>query len=451
VTTNDDFRRPLPPWPDDEWGRWLRPTGLADGSMWVRPARVAEQSPAIETLSQQRAARILESWLFDASEREFVHKLHARLCRLSAHLEPEGRWEQVTRELRLAFATGRVVIQRPRPPDGLPGTQPVDPPRPAPERPRLPEPRQELTWIEIEIVDEAGDAIVGEPISVVDPAGARKPLTTNEQGLARLEGIDPGACEISFPRIDGREWARKGAAFPTGGDDVERVHPVQPRECMSRVAFRYAFRSGDTLWNHDVNAELRGTGRDPDVLWPGDRVHILVRDDRSDEAATGSRHHFVVKTAVRWLRLVLHDVFRKPLASVPYVLELRGGPTRSNTTGADGSLEEIIPPWVTEGVVTAGDFVWHLAIADLRPVENAPDRGDEGVLRRLRNLGCPAARDAVTRRSTESARETTEATEEETAGSFDADVFMHQALVGWRTSGELDAETKARVVDEFGV
>lgn len=118
----------LPPWPDDEWGRWLSPRGLVNGDVWVRPSSAAERHPRIEILSGSRALRFLEDWIFDDAERDFVHRLHTRLCRLSGHLDPESRWEQVTRELRNAFENERIVVHRLRPPDGAPGTVPVHPP-----------------------------------------------------------------------------------------------------------------------------------------------------------------------------------------------------------------------------------------------------------------------------------------------------------------------------------
>lgn len=445
MSPEDDEER-LPPFPDDEWGRFL---GWIDGwrDVWVRPRHLVERHPAIQLLHPTEALVVLGRWARDDFGR--IERIHRRAFGRLPDVDAENLESAILGRIEDEVRAGRLVLHAAQRREA-PGQRPSPSVRPAPERPKRPEPQRELTWIEIALVDEAGHAVAEEPVLIVDPSGARQTISTGEQGVARLGGIDPGVCDVSFPRIDGREWARKGTGFPSGTDAIARVHPVQARECMSRIAFRHAFRSGDTLWNHDVNAELRDTGRDPDVLWPGDRVNILVRDDRDEHAETGRRHPFVVKTSVRLLQLVLHDVFRKPLASVPYVLELPGRPARSDTTGADGQLEEIIPPWVTEGVVTAGDLVWHLAIADLRPVEHAPDGGEEGVLRRLRNLGCPASRDAATRRST-AAQADTEGEKEESTGAFDADVFMHQERVGWRTSGELDTETRARVIDEFGV
>lgn len=430
--------------------RWLKLPGLARSAepVWVTPRGVRPDFPGLRRMLPEIGYYLVHDWvgvphLFEGVEAMFRF-VGGEV--VSHPVTVEDRTDPII----TAFRDERLWLWR-VPVLGVPEPA-VFPEKPRSTPPPPDQPTEVLTWIEISVEDERGEVVVDEPVLIVDADGRPHERRTNLEGVVRLEPLSPGTCAVSFPRIDGREWKSKGGAFPSGNDIVARVHEVHARECMARIAFRYTFRSRDTLWLHDCNAPLRDTGRDPDVLWPGDRVKILARDDRGEDADTGRRHPFVVRTAERWLRLVLHDVFRRPLVSVPYVLELRGGPTLSDTTGEDGSMQEIIPPWVTEGVLTAGNLVWPIAIADLRPVKNAPDGGDEGVLRRLRNLGCPAGRDAVARPSTESRTDGDEsAQDQESANRFDADVFMHQVAMDWRPSGELDDETRARVIDEFGV
>jgi len=62
------------------------------------------------------------------------------------------------------------------------------------------------TWVEIELVTEEGVPVPNERYTVKVPDGTTQSGTTDRRGQARIDGIDPGACEISFPGIDGRAW-----------------------------------------------------------------------------------------------------------------------------------------------------------------------------------------------------------------------------------------------------
>ncbi len=66
----------------------------------------------------------------------------------------------------------------------------------------------ELSWIELELKDEDGVAVVGEPYEVKLPDGSVAPGTTDERGVARIEGFKPGTCEVKFPRMDKSEWKK---------------------------------------------------------------------------------------------------------------------------------------------------------------------------------------------------------------------------------------------------
>jgi hypothetical protein len=178
-------------------------------------------------------------------------------ARAAVMLPADRRHGHLLRERTPAGAVRRVgAVLRLEPP----GQRPAPPAKPAPERPRIPEPKREPTWIEISLVDEAGDAVAEEAVLIVDPSGARQTLTTDEHGVARLGGIEPGICDVSFPRIDGREWARFGERFPEGSDALEKVHLAQADECMSRIAHAYRFRSPGTLYLHHATRSSAGCG-----------------------------------------------------------------------------------------------------------------------------------------------------------------------------------------------
>jgi type VI secretion system secreted protein VgrG len=64
-------------------------------------------------------------------------------------------------------------------------------------------------WIEIDLVDDEGKPVPGEPYEIKMPDGSVKKGSLDENGFARVDGIeDPGNCEITFPNRDKKAWER---------------------------------------------------------------------------------------------------------------------------------------------------------------------------------------------------------------------------------------------------
>lgn len=66
---------------------------------------------------------------------------------------------------------------------------------------------REASWLEIELV-EAGGPVPHEPYRVELPDGTVREGKLDARGLARLDGIPRGTCQVGFPRLDARAWAR---------------------------------------------------------------------------------------------------------------------------------------------------------------------------------------------------------------------------------------------------
>ncbi len=62
------------------------------------------------------------------------------------------------------------------------------------------------TFIEIEMVDEAGDPVPGLAFVVELPDGTSRPGVLDDRGRARLDDIEPGECTITFPDLDKDAW-----------------------------------------------------------------------------------------------------------------------------------------------------------------------------------------------------------------------------------------------------
>lgn len=73
---------------------------------------------------------------------------------------------------------------------------PINPPKPY-----KPDPAK-THWVEIELVDQDGNPLPGKRYRIKTPENMLSESYTDENGKARLEGIDAGTCEITFPELD---------------------------------------------------------------------------------------------------------------------------------------------------------------------------------------------------------------------------------------------------------
>ena len=69
--------------------------------------------------------------------------------------------------------------------------------------------KQKTSWIGLQLVYESnGKPVVGMPYEVTLPDGQTVSSgSTDDKGQARVENIDPGSCQISFPTLDKEAWA----------------------------------------------------------------------------------------------------------------------------------------------------------------------------------------------------------------------------------------------------
>ena len=65
------------------------------------------------------------------------------------------------------------------------------------------------SWIEIVLVDEEKQPVPGEPYQITLPDGETVAEgTTDEKGFARVDGMEPGTCKITFPNRDQDAWKK---------------------------------------------------------------------------------------------------------------------------------------------------------------------------------------------------------------------------------------------------
>ncbi len=114
-----------------------------------------------------------------------------------------GRYEQrLKQRLTDAFLHGELMA--------LEEDRPVLAPPPWPEpvwlRPQE-APVKEPTWLAIELKDAEGQPVPHARYVVTLPDGSTREGTLNKNGHARVDGVTPGQCQVSFPELEGESWA----------------------------------------------------------------------------------------------------------------------------------------------------------------------------------------------------------------------------------------------------
>ena len=113
---------------------------------------------------------------------------------LAADVADPGAVEEIKAEQRQA-KTGKYGSEK---------VKPHKPPETKEEKAQRP------SWSEIELVDKKGQPVPGEAYRVTLPDGQTVAEgTLDEKGFARVEGMDPGTCQITFPKLEKQAWQPK--------------------------------------------------------------------------------------------------------------------------------------------------------------------------------------------------------------------------------------------------
>ncbi len=85
----------------------------------------------------------------------------------------------------------------------------ANPPKPY-KPPKTPDEKKKKTsWIEIEVIDEADQPVTGLAYKITLADGkTAKTGTLDEKGQARVAGIEPGNCKVTFPTLDKEAWEK---------------------------------------------------------------------------------------------------------------------------------------------------------------------------------------------------------------------------------------------------
>lgn len=163
---------------------------------------------------------------------------------------------------------------------------------------------------------------------------------------------------------------------------------VKQGDTIPSIAADFGFTDPKTIWNDPNNIQLKSLRKNPNVLFPGDQVYIPDKDLRIEQCSTDQRHKFVRQKLPLKLKLVLEDIYEKPIANAQCALIL-GADTYQVTTDGQGRIEQVIKPSVRYGSIVIKDpqtafqsDVLPIKIGYLDPVEEV-----SGHIARLDNLG----------------------------------------------------------------
>jgi Putative peptidoglycan binding domain len=158
---------------------------------------------------------------------------------------------------------------------------------------------------------------------------------------------------------------------------------IKQGEHVSRIAAEHGFHNYRTLWDHAENQTLKELRRNPNVLFPGDRLFIPDLEDRVEPGATEQRHSFRLHVTPLMLRVVLRTVDGEPIrhTDCELLLNLTRIPL---VTDNNGMIEQEIPKDAADVklLVPTQGLEFALKIGHLDPVEEF-----SGEQARLNNLG----------------------------------------------------------------
>src|SRR5436190_6395061 len=157
-------------------------------------------------------------------------------------------------------------------------------------------------------------------------------------------------------------------------------YQVKQGDSVFSIAFEKGFFA-DTIWEHANNEEVKDDRKDPNVLMPGDVVHIPDKRLKEVSKPTNNVHKFQVKNTPKRFRI---QIMRGdlPVRDMEYVLTIEGSETTGKTDG-EGWITRPISPNAKKGELSLQKGQkFDLNLGFLDPVDEVT-----GLQGRLRTLG----------------------------------------------------------------
>lgn len=169
-------------------------------------------------------------------------------------------------------------------------------------------------------------------------------------------------------------------------------YTVVQGDYLSKIARTFGFSSHLVLWDAPENKELKELRKNPNVLFPGDRLFIPKKEIKEQNGATGKRHRFELQSEKLFLRISLTDLKNHALAGNDCTLSLETD-SKVLSTDSQGMLErEILDPrTAAQGLLLdRGSTRDALRVERQIPLKIGnldPETKVSGQIARLNNLG----------------------------------------------------------------
>lgn len=131
---------------------------------------------------------------------------------------------------------------------------------------------------------------------------------------------------------------------------MSKTYTVKQGDHLFGIAEENGFHDYSILWDDAQNATLKQTRQNPNILLPGDQVFVPDPEIREESRPTNQRHKFQVNTEKLQLRLVLQDIYEKPIAAAQCNLIVDGDLHKLTSSGT-GLIELPISPSAKQAVL----------------------------------------------------------------------------------------------------
>jgi hypothetical protein len=169
---------------------------------------------------------------------------------------------------------------------------------------------------------------------------------------------------------------------------MSTYYEVKQGDHLSSIAKAFGFSRYQTIWDDPNNADLKAERVNPNVLYPGDVLFIPDKVVPDFTRPTDKRHKFILNAPALQLRLVLEDIYEKPIADAKCSLRLGFKWLKLTTDGA-GHLNHDISPELRDAslVIKSNETPFDgthipVRVGHLDPVDKLT-----GQQARLNNLG----------------------------------------------------------------
>jgi N-acetylmuramoyl-L-alanine amidase len=169
---------------------------------------------------------------------------------------------------------------------------------------------------------------------------------------------------------------------------MSETYTVKQGDFLDKIAAKFGFANPLIIWDDPQNSKLKEERKNPNVLFPGDKIVIPEKKEKKESAPTDNKAKFELKKSKLMLRLVLEDAYNKPIANAKCELTI-DGETFKLVSDAKGKIEKEIPAKsekatlvVKESPSQINDQIIPIHIGDLDPIDKL-----SGQKARLNNLG----------------------------------------------------------------